>query len=644
MTRLAIFREDEFQDEHVLMRATVALGRHPENDIVLNDLTLSRFHARLERRGDAYVVVDLGAQNGVFLNGQKVTGERGLTPGDRIGIGSYVAIFDQPGAENLRRKSDSQTSTNIQPEADAGVSIALDEDSLEDLSIDLDMSSAGVDIEIEEEEAFGNGAPLANGTSVPAEESHSEEAPFFEEGRTAVVQSEIETGSQSSKTQVSSSPPFDPTLVLLYNGLEVSRHGVDDMLDTIIGRSKSSDVVISLLGLSRRHTRVTREGEQIFVEDMGSQNGTWVNNHRIDGKHRIRHGDLLNYYEYGLLFLEDPSVKISPPSEVVDQTGTDDLDAIETGRQDGISIGAVPPQMKPANAVPIVDNSQQGDAAPAVATSRSPIPILSSEADLSVADEVPPAVGAKAGATTKIASAPSVDENYDPFDGFDLDELSGDQEYLADALDDAGKEESEEIDIGPLDDDDDDLKPSHTQILLQKFEEEEQPSYLNENSHDELSSFRTGQPTGPSHQLQRPDGQPMVGSDKTSAMVLPVGLGDRGAWPTEAELEPALKSGDDSTRLVQLEVYLDGKPYTQVPMSQPVVRVGTDARCELALPSAAGLAPWQFTLIPFGDVVVCYRASRDARVVVDDSIVDQAVLHDGDEIDLGRVRVRVRVR
>ncbi len=89
---------------------------------------------------------------------------------------------------------------------------------------------------------------------------------------------------------------------------------------------------------------------------------------------------------------------------------------------------------------------------------------------------------------------------------------------------------------------------------------------------------------------------------------------------------------------------LDDKPYTQMPMSQPVIRVGTDARCELALPNASGLAPWQLTLIPFGDVLVCYRASRDARVVVDDVVVDQAVLHDGDEIDLGRVRVRVRIR
>ena len=43
------------------MRAIVALGRHPENDIVLDDRTLSRFHARLERRGDRYVVVDSGA-------------------------------------------------------------------------------------------------------------------------------------------------------------------------------------------------------------------------------------------------------------------------------------------------------------------------------------------------------------------------------------------------------------------------------------------------------------------------------------------------------------------------------------------------------------------------------------------------------
>ena len=67
-----------------------------------------------------------------------------------------------------------------------------------------------------------------------------------------------------------------PTLVLLYNGLEVSRHLVSPGKPVIIGRSKGSDVVISLLGLSRRHTQVIYDSGVVTVRDLGSQNGTFV--------------------------------------------------------------------------------------------------------------------------------------------------------------------------------------------------------------------------------------------------------------------------------------------------------------------------------------------------------------------------------
>ena len=75
---MQIFRGDDFLEEVVLSRAVMGLGRHPQNDIVLDDRSLSRFHARVERRGAQFVVVDCGAQNGVHLNGERVNGESSL--------------------------------------------------------------------------------------------------------------------------------------------------------------------------------------------------------------------------------------------------------------------------------------------------------------------------------------------------------------------------------------------------------------------------------------------------------------------------------------------------------------------------------------------------------------------------------------
>lgn len=70
-----------------LVGAVVGVGRHPDNDIVIDDRSLSRFHARIERRGAEFFVVDTGAQNGVNVNGVRIAGERALVEGDRIGCG-----------------------------------------------------------------------------------------------------------------------------------------------------------------------------------------------------------------------------------------------------------------------------------------------------------------------------------------------------------------------------------------------------------------------------------------------------------------------------------------------------------------------------------------------------------------------------
>ena len=113
MSVLQIFRGDEFLEEVVLARAVMGLGRHPQNDIVLDDRSLSRFHARVERRGDRFVVVDCGAQNGVQLNGERVVGESSLAPGDRITLRLSAGRGDVAG--NLDQRLGIESVAFLQP-------------------------------------------------------------------------------------------------------------------------------------------------------------------------------------------------------------------------------------------------------------------------------------------------------------------------------------------------------------------------------------------------------------------------------------------------------------------------------------------------------------------------------------------------
>jgi signal transduction histidine kinase/CheY-like chemotaxis protein/pSer/pThr/pTyr-binding forkhead associated (FHA) protein len=63
------------------------IGRGPDQDLVLDDSTVSRSHAVLFWRGGRLAVQDQGSRHGTFLNGERLAGERGLQDGDRIRVG-----------------------------------------------------------------------------------------------------------------------------------------------------------------------------------------------------------------------------------------------------------------------------------------------------------------------------------------------------------------------------------------------------------------------------------------------------------------------------------------------------------------------------------------------------------------------------
>ena len=67
-------------------------GRHPESDIFLDDITVSRRHAEFQRGGDGYVVRDVGSLNGTYLNRERIDEEK-LANGDEVQIGKFKLVF-----------------------------------------------------------------------------------------------------------------------------------------------------------------------------------------------------------------------------------------------------------------------------------------------------------------------------------------------------------------------------------------------------------------------------------------------------------------------------------------------------------------------------------------------------------------------
>ena len=79
---------DRFQLSDLVTR----LGRHPDSEISLDDITVSRRHAEIHRGPGGYLLRDVGSLNGTYLNRQRID-EGALRNGDELQIGKFKLVF-----------------------------------------------------------------------------------------------------------------------------------------------------------------------------------------------------------------------------------------------------------------------------------------------------------------------------------------------------------------------------------------------------------------------------------------------------------------------------------------------------------------------------------------------------------------------
>ncbi|WP_434741470.1 FHA domain-containing protein [Micromonospora sp. SH-82] len=87
----------------------------------------------------------------------------------------------------------------------------------------------------------------------------------------------------------------------------------------VIGRAPSSDVVVDDPHLSRRHAAVRRTGAETSLVDLGSTNGTWLNDRRIADVEQLADGDVirlgrteLRYFDPGLARTDPVGLRLDP--------------------------------------------------------------------------------------------------------------------------------------------------------------------------------------------------------------------------------------------------------------------------------------------------------------------------------------------
>ena len=89
---LVVKRGPNAGSRFLLDQPTTSAGRHPDSDIFLDDVTVSRRHAEFRSDGGEFHVVDVGSLNGTYVNREPVD-SAALTNGDEVQIGKFRLVF-----------------------------------------------------------------------------------------------------------------------------------------------------------------------------------------------------------------------------------------------------------------------------------------------------------------------------------------------------------------------------------------------------------------------------------------------------------------------------------------------------------------------------------------------------------------------
>jgi len=307
------FEGQDAVEERQLTQAVTSLGRAPENDVCLDHATVSRFHARILSDAQGSSIIDLGSGNGTRVDGTEleVKVEQRLVDGFLIQIGPFsiryhresvaptVVAVAPPGvlAEPVGKPGQtcimapptparlvvttphgvgeySLTAGSMTLGRDPGSDITVDSDAVSRHHARLDRRDSGWDIT---DLGSTNGLrfqgkpvqnmPLTDGDVVYIGRSVALEFRDPDAARAAAA-----PGGPAEQRAATFDLPSKGALVL--------------------GRSENADVTIFHPQVSRAHAQIVRRGSDLFLEDLGSGAGTYLNGQMVK-EHLLGEGDVV---------------------------------------------------------------------------------------------------------------------------------------------------------------------------------------------------------------------------------------------------------------------------------------------------------------------------------------------------------------
>lgn len=252
------------------------IGGAPDCDLVVPDAKVSSRHCLLTETEDGFVLEDLGSTNGTFVNDVRITAPVKISRRDAVTLGRHLPM-PWPAPDSPRARDDS---------APAGVRvIRIGSEPDNDVVLDYAMVSGHhARILLKDGAAILEDLGSTNGTAIGNPGNKIKRSPL------------------SAKDVVYFGSLRQPASRLLGGKLTLGGGPQDEVAFSgqilNIGRDPSCELALDYPMVSWQHARLSRGGNQITVEDLGSTNGTFVNGQRISGAVAVKPGDIIGLGSY----------------------------------------------------------------------------------------------------------------------------------------------------------------------------------------------------------------------------------------------------------------------------------------------------------------------------------------------------------
>jgi len=276
------YRNGKFLGQELaLKRSIVSLGREEDNEVWLDDDTISRYHAELAwDKGQVYIT-DNDSLNGVLLNGQRIRTSMLVKPGDELEVGGHRFVLkytpqltkldelDDPLLPQLRRVSQARNAS--------------------DPSAHERKSQAGPTVALEPQEEL---------------------PPFRDDDEDIAWQHTAEIEQRLPISLAARSDGF----CLVLNGDLVGRSFLLNLPVLTVGRSPECNIVLDDLSIAQRHAQFARRADGDYVQDLASLIGSQVNGEPLNAPRRLHPGDILRlgYIELEYNLVEEAPTKPMP--------------------------------------------------------------------------------------------------------------------------------------------------------------------------------------------------------------------------------------------------------------------------------------------------------------------------------------------